>query len=503
MQIPAKYRIATAEQSQQIDAQTINEFGMEGFTLMEVAGLSAATHLLDQIDPGSHGVILCGKGNNGGDALVTARYLAQQQISVTVVFIAGTDDLSQSAQKNYSLLQKIATNDEHASINFVKTWSDLDKNQPIDFIVDGMLGTGLDSDLRGSFTDAVRWVNNQSAAVYAMDIPTGIRADTGNVMGDAIEAHCTFAFGILKQGYYLNEGKKCTGAVKYCKLPFPDYFSNHCKTTLIDRGWVKSPQKERARHKYEAGVVHIIAGSEGLTGAAIMAAESAWAEGVGAVVLICPRGTLQVFENNLPQVIKKPVGSKDDLCFKDEHCSDVHSIVEEKDGPVLIGPGLGRNSSTVQFIHSFLEKAQRDIIIDADALWALAQKKDWSPNQSNWTLTPHPGELSNLTGQKITDDFDRLQTVRELAQQKGITLLSKGFPVILGTSDGNCYVTAYDTRIFSRAGFGDILAGKIAAFNALETESRANCIHALLNGKAKAEYAQEHNEHPLEPFDLV
>ena len=240
-----------------------------------------------------------------------------------------------------------------------------------------------------------------------------------------------------------------------------------------------------------------------MTGAAIMAAKSAWAEGAGAVMLVCPRGLLQVYETTLPQIIKKPVGDKEDQHFKEKHLDDALQIVQEKSGSVLIGPGLGRGKSTLTFVTQFLANHPGDCIIDADALWALAQSENWQkPDESSWILTPHPGELKTLFNINGSDDLERLQKVQSVASEHEITLLSKGFPAILGTPGGKTYITSYDTRIFSRAGFGDTLAGKIAVARSTGSSPEESCCRALLKGYKKAKAARSKHHIP-EPFDLI
>lgn len=503
MDIPAAYTIATAEQSRHIDSITVNQAGISSFTLMEVAGSSAARSLLHQLQPGSHGVFLCGKGNNGGDALVVARYLAQHGIRITIVFVGGTD-LSPDAAKNRELLQSIADNDSETSIAFYNSWDDFDPGLHPDFIVDGMLGTGLDSELRGDFTGAVAWANDNPAPVTAMDIPTGLHADHGAVMGSAVWASRTFAFGTLKQGFYLGKGPEVTGHIEFCELPFPRYLQQQGQTFLMDDAWLPPRGGGRPPHKYEAGVVHIIAGSEGLTGAAMMAAESAWGEGVGAVVLVCPRGVLDVFEGRLPQIIKKPVGSRDDVFFREEHLQEVREAVAEKEGPVLLGPGLGRQPTTEAFAAAFMKQTKRDLVLDADGLWALARQEQWDKAAgASWILTPHPGELRSLLDEDIEADHQRLEAARRFARNKKVTLLSKGYPAVVADPEGPAYLSGYDTRIFSRAGFGDILAGKIAGFRAMGDNPSVSCVRALLRGHRRAVRQQQQNDHPLEPLDLV
>lgn len=498
---PYSHCLLNARLSRYIDKKTINDIGIDGFTLMEVAGSSAAKILLSGHFELNHGIYLCGKGNNAGDALVVARYLVQNDISATIVFISGTEDLSPSADKNLQLLKKFA-GDEQLLIH--SGWNEFDAQTEFNFIVDGMLGTGLDSEVRKDYAAAVEWANKQSSPTFSMDIPTGLHSDTGDKMGVVISADQTFAFGGYKLGYFLESGPDATGNVHYCELPFPNTLKKECNDFLIDPSWVGKPDRKPGRHKYERGLLYIIAGSEGLTGAGIMTAQSAWAEGLGAVVLICPHGILPPFEKNLPSVIKKPVGSRNDYCFKEEHQKAVSEIVEEKPGVVLLGPGLGRDPETIKFTNHFLENNTANTVIDADALWCLSQKKDWNrPGKSNWILTPHPGELSKFTNKSIDEDSTRLKVVKKLSGEKKVTILSKGMPAIVGTEDGKSYITSYDTTPFSRAGSGDVLAGKIAAFWTLGNIAPKSCVLGLLKGKEKLDTYTVHNEKLPEPIDLI
>ncbi|SMO71468.1 NAD(P)H-hydrate dehydratase [Fodinibius sediminis] len=491
----------TASQSREIDRRTIEETGMDGFTLMEIAGLSAAKHLLGSDINLSHGVYLCGKGNNGGDAMVVARYLLQNEIAATLVFLSGTDNLSPDAQRNLELLQQF---DDHHRIEVYESWDTLEQTEHWDFIIDGMLGTGLDSNLRGDYLEAVHWANEQDLPVASMDIPTGLHADTGQLMGACIEADYTFAFGGRKQGLYLEEGPFQTGSVLYCELPFPNSYKARCDTFLLDESWVSLEQARPGRHKYASGVLYLIAGSEGLTGAAMLAARSAWAEGLGAVILVCPRGLLPVYEIGLPSIIKKAVGNKSDDFFKPDHLPEVLDILEEKEGAVLLGPGIGRQDDTVAFINRFLPRNPRNTVIDADGLWALAQWEQWEkPRGSQWILTPHPGELSRFSDKPIKSDAHRLHFVRNFSSRRQLTILSKGMPGIIGTSSGECYLTNYDTRYFSRAGSGDVLAGKVGASLARGRAPDASCAEGLLRGKKKLDHYLTNADDLPEPRDFI
>lgn len=501
LQAPLSHYVLTARQSREVDRKTIEEMGIDGFTLMEIAGSSAAKAILSDRPGSSHGLYLCGKGNNAGDALVVGRYLMQHNIAATLVFLSGTGDLSPDAEKNLELLREF---DSRNQLTIFESWGAFDQSGSWDFIIDGMLGTGLDSELRGDYLKGVQWANKQPAPVLSMDIPTGLHADTGESMGACIRAEQTFAFGGRKQGHYLEEGPARTGKITYCELPFPNHFKSSCNTFLLDESWVERPPAQPGRHKYASGVLYIIAGSEGLTGAAILAAQSAWAEGLGAVIIVCPRGLLSVYEHNLPSIIKKPVGDTSDDHFKPQHLSHTLEILREKEGVVLLGPGLGRQEETASFVSRFLSRNLRNTVIDADALWALARSGQWDkPDDTQWILTPHPGELSRFTDHPITNDYQRLNFVRTFSSDHHITILSKGMPGIIGTSSGTCYITNYNTRYFARAGNGDVLAGKVGAYLAFGRAPDDSCAGGLLQGKQKLDRYLETAQGLPEPRDFI
>jgi NAD(P)H-hydrate epimerase len=179
-------------------------------------------------------------------------------------------------------------------------------------------------------------------------------------------------------------------------------------------------------------------------------------------------------------------------------------VLKEKSGKLLLGPGIGRQKETIQFTQKLLATFEGDSLIDADALFALSKWKNWDiPDSSNWILTPHPGELKGLLNKEVSNDHDRLQSVTKLARQKELTILSKGMPSIVGTETGTAYLTGYDTRIFSRAGFGDVLAGKVGAFWLTYSSAELACFHALLNGYKKSKQYFATNSGSLEPMDII
>lgn len=499
MKIPHSYQLFTAEGSRRLDERTISEFGIDGFTLMEIAGTRAADFILQQIEVDSHGLIVCGKGNNAGDALVVARLLIEQSINCTILFVSGTEKLSSDCQKNLDLLRNLGY-----ELEIVSSFEKLDKSIRYDFIIDGMLGTGLNSEVRSPFSEVIKWINTQTGIVYSMDIPSGLSADTGSILGNAINADFTLAFGTLKKGFFLNDGYEQCGEIIFCELPFPSKLKDST-TFLIDDEWVDALRTEshQRTHKYDGGVLYIIAGSEGLTGAAILAANSAWGTGLGGVVLITPKGLLEIYEKNLVQIIKKPVGEKKDVYFKIDHLESVRTILSEKPGNLLIGPGLGRDPKTIEFVRQILSDFKGNAVIDADALFAISdQELLIKPEKASWILTPHTGELKKIVGHTDLSEDKRSTATKDLAKKLSGTIVSKGLPSLVVNSE-QILMTGYDTRIFSRAGFGDVLAGKIAGFWLSENNPELAAVFALLDGKQKADNHILVSENTLEPLDLI
>ncbi len=501
--LPYSFQIGTGSQSRETDRQTIEDFGIDGFTLMETAGLQAAGLIANHFPGRSNGLFVCGKGNNAGDALVVARYLSiHHRHRCHIVFVSGVNELSPDAEKNYQLLKKLSgqTNEIH----FLSAIGELGKKDlsGFDYVVDGLLGTGLTTDLRTPFDQAVKLINRLNCTVYTMDIPTGLHADKGIPMPEAVRANHTLSFGIRKLGFYLGSGPEYTGQIHPFDLSFPAHLREYTCSLLSPESDSYLPTIHRkARHKYADRVVYIIAGSEGLTGAAIMASRSSWSSGAGAVILITPKGLLNIYEQTLPEIIKAPVGYDSDFHFKSGHLESVTEILSQKQGVLLIGPGLGRNPDTIAFTKQLLTSFKGTVLIDADALYAL--EDSGKPEESDWVLTPHPGEAAALRGKPFTDDYERINWSAEFSIQKGITLVSKGSPTFIGTKSGENYLTGYDTQIFSRAGFGDILAGSISAYIAITNDPSWSSARALLDGYRKATEIEKRTGKPLKPIDLL
>lgn len=485
-----KLRLCSRKESRKIDEVTIRDYGMSGLVLMEIAGLKASDIMKELMGSDCRGVYFCGKGNNAGDAFVIARYLADlPNHQITIVLAAGSEQFSDDAQTNFRLLKKLAKHNPRIEI-VGKASRDLIGRA--DYIVDGMIGTGLNSELRDPLLSCAEQINQSNATVFALDIPTGLDCDSGEILGSCVNADYTITFGTNKIGFYMGSGPDVAGQIHFAELPFPDHLRAH-SATLIEPGLEAefSPKAGQADHKYDRGTVHIIAGSAGMTGAAIMSAKSAWNAGAGAVFLYAPKGVLRVYEQTLPQIIKVPLGKESDDCYKITHAEPVLNNIKARPGTVLLGPGVGRSPETTAFIADVLKSINGPIILDADGLYGWNNLINSNPDMSEWIITPHIGELKTSVGLEFKTDDERLQASAKLSKQCGCTLLSKGYPTIVCTPDSGTYITGYDTRIFSKAGFGDVLAGTIAGKLAVSKNKTESVIRSLLENFQSVQHTAE------------
>jgi NAD(P)H-hydrate epimerase len=486
---PPENRLYTVDQSREADRLTIHDFGIDGFTLMEQAAFGAAEVIRKETGTKKKGLFICGKGNNGGDALAAARYLSERSGHVIHIWMCmGIDNLSPDAEKNVGLLKKLIEHESEIAFLNESPISD-GKVSGYDYIVDGIFGSGLTDDVREPIAGIIADINKSGIQVFSMDIPSGLDADTGLIRGACVKSSHTVTFGTQKLGFYLNNAGRVCGQIHYVQLPFPEYCMSY-DSVLINHGLLSAmPHIERkAEHKYDDGVVHIIAGSKGLTGAAIMAARSAWKSGAGAVILYTTENLLQIYEKNLPQIIKKVVGSPSDDQFKPAHAEEIHSAVEAKPGVVLAGPGMGTDPDTQEFLFEFLQNYSGPVVLDADALAGFENlKKCFNQKNQNRILTPHIGEAKNYLGLNFDkeNDYDRFSAAVEFSEKFECSILLKGNPTFFIHYSGKNYITGYDTSPFTRAGFGDVLSGTITANLGITGDMAVSVVEALLSGYEK------------------
>jgi hydroxyethylthiazole kinase-like uncharacterized protein yjeF len=467
---PLPLAVHTAAQVRALDRHAIDDLHIPSYTLMTQAGEAAVVALRSCWPSKQRIAVICGPGNNGGDGYVVARLAQSMRITITLISLSDPAKLQGDARR--------AHDDFVAAGGVVQRWSD-GCLANAEVIVDAIFGTGLSRALEPTMVERINAINECGVPILSLDIPSGVDADTGALWGAAIIAERTLSFIGLKLGFYLGEGPNHTGIVLFDDLELPAGATEFVPAAAlrIDEDVVAHllPRRRRTTHKGQQGSVLIIGGGIGMAGAARMAGEAALRAGAGLV-------TVATWPDNVASI----TASRPELmCRGVESASDVAAMIERAD-VLAIGPGLGLGQWGRSLLDAALE-SDKPTIIDADALNLLAQ----SPcSNSNWVLTPHPGEASRLLGISTADvQSDRLRSARQLAARYGATVVLKGAGTLVITGDSLPYICDQGNPGMASPGMGDVLTGVIAGIAAqtadLPGAARAGVlVHAMAGDMA-------------------
>ncbi len=483
--------IVTANQMQLLDRQTIDAFGIPGRILMENAGRGATQSFLQRIyrqDPGRVGV-LAGRGNNGGDGFVMARYLFQRGIDVTVFLLSSADKVKGDAAENLKLL-----NAAHVKVLEMPDKEDFKTCQTdmrhIPYWIDAILGTGLNSDVKGYFRQVIEFVNALERPVFAVDIPSGLSADTGHPLGVCVHASATATFAYAKIGHVVYPGVLHCGVVDVVDIGIPPAMAKaaEIRQELITGRTIQSMLRPRdpATHKGRTGHALIVAGATGKTGAAAMAATSALRAGAGLVTLGIPQTLNAILEGQVTEAMTLPLPDQETGLLLEEAFGDIVAAAQSKQA-MAVGPGLGTATHTRNLVYRMIKEIDLPLVIDADGLNNLAGRLGCLEGRSSATiLTPHPGEMARLTG-KTTGRIqkDRITAARQLASQTQTHVVLKGARTLVAAPDGRVLINTTGNPGMAAGGMGDVLTGLIAGFLAQGYSAvDASCAAVYLHGLA-------------------
>lgn len=428
-------KLVTAAQMRAIDRDAIERVGIPGPELMENAGRGIADEILsDHIKEPSRcrTVVFCGKGNNGGDGFVIARYLAQEGVQVTGYFLGPVDRLSADARRNYDRAKELSlTLHELSNIN------DLPDLLECDVVIDAVFGTGFSGTPRGLAEDVIEYINRQNAETISVDLPSGLNADTGEHEGGVVEADSTYTLALPKYGLFLSPGREVSGTVETISIGIPEDVIERqgLEVELITPEAVTEllPIRPPDGHKGDFGKVLLVAGATGMTGAAVMAGQACIRSGSGLVKIACPKTVQPVVASHLIEVMSHPlpdVAKKGALALRS--LGEIRALLKEHDAMVL-GPGIGRHHETGELVRRLLNNLRTPTIVDADGLNALADHLDVVREcVAPMVLTPHPGEFKRLTGESVPDDIhEKIALVRDVATDLGVVIVLKGSPTLV------------------------------------------------------------------------
>lgn len=462
--------LVTAGEMQQMDKETIDNIGIPGRVLMENAG-SGAFRYMCRVFPDlvhqSVGVV-AGSGNNGGDGFVMARYLSQKGVFVKVYLLCKKDRVQGDAQANLDLLAPLGI-----PVVEIPEAGDFKKHKAAmrrhDVWVDGILGTGLKSDVKGHYKSVILLLNTLKKPVFAVDVPSGLNADNGQVCGVCIQAQATATFAFPKIGHVVYPGAAYTGKLEIIDIGIPRRVADHVlpRQFVLNEAYLKGVIQVRDpdAHKGRTGHLLAIAGSPGKSGAAAMTATAAMRAGTGLVTLGVPTSLNPVLESQVTEVMTYALPETTDHMLDTSAMGAIKELLTGK-SCLAIGPGIGTAEETRQLLFQVLEKIVIPVVVDADGLNLLSERPEiLRALKVPVILTPHPGEMARMCGVLPADiQKDRIGRARHLATSYHVHVVLKGARTIMAHPDGRVYVNLTGNPGMASGGMGDVLTGVIAGF---------------------------------------
>jgi NAD(P)H-hydrate epimerase len=460
--------LVTAKEMQEMDRRTIEDLGIPGMVLMENAGRGATRFLLEKFpDIGKMRVgVIAGRGNNGGDGYVMARYLKQKGVRVTVYLLADANRVQGDAAANLKFLKPLEVSlveipDEDSLAHMQSEMAG------VDVWIDAILGTGLKSDVRGYFKTVIDFINGLNKPVFAVDVPSGLNSDTGQVCGTCIRAGATATFAFAKTGHFTYPGPQYSGALKIIDIGIPNPIADEVKP----RQWLLTKKdilncltaRRPDAHKGTTGHVLVVAGSPGKTGAAAMTSISALRSGAGLVTLGVAESLNPILEPQILEAMTAPLPEIQPGILGESAFETLDNLMADKKC-IVIGPGLGQAKNTKKLIGKIVKAACKPLVIDADGLNSLsAQTRLFKSAGAPIILTPHPGEMARLTGSSVSAvQQDRIKCARNFAVDFNVHVVLKGAHTVIAVPDGRVSINPTGNAGMASGGMGDVLTGVIA-----------------------------------------
>lgn len=476
-------KLYTARQVREQDNRAIHDFGIAGYELMKRAGRAVVDHvhahyLADRYPTARRWLVICGPGNNGGDGYVVATMAAEAGIEVTLCSLVDTTQLKGDAA--------LALADWQTAGGKVLPWP-LTAMDNFDLALDALLGTGIDREVDGAYRDAIDFLNKLACPVVAIDIPSGLNADTGCVMGCAVRALSTVTFVGQKRGMYTADGPDYCGTICFDDLSIPAEIAADIADcgSLVVQEYLHSTLQPRKRNSHKGSYGHVLAigGIAGMSGAIRLCGEAALRSGAGRVTLATDPAHAALINVGRPELMVRPVAGADVLraLLGDDHALDY---------VLAAGPGLGQSEWSAALLEMCLA-ADMPLVVDADGLNLLAEK-DHRPARENWILTPHPAEAARLLKCKTAEiQRDRVTAAQAIASQYSAEVVLKGCGTVIASPAGAYAICPLGNPGMATAGSGDVLTGIIAALLGQGLSCRQAAIAGVVAHAAAGDLAQQ------------
>ena len=502
-------KVVTAQEMREIDQQTIEQIGIPGAVLMEHAGTAVVRAIHQHFPECQRIAVIVGKGNNGGDGLVVARQLAHAGQPIQIFLVSPPESFVGDALTNLQIAQNL-----DLPITLILSEDELKREESqiasADLIVDSIFGTGLRGGVHGFIAEVIEYINETGKPVVAVDLPSGLSADTGIAEGVCIQATYTVTIGLPKRGNLVHPGATFTGTLEVADIGFP---KSVIGPQSIQINWTQPshaarllPSRPTHSHKGTYGRVFVAAASTGMTGAAALTSAGALRVGAGLVTLGAPKSLNAILEVKLTEVMTLPLPETTEGALALEAKSHIIEAVERTKSVLAIGPGLSQQPETVALVHSLIRESDAPTVIDADGINALSKSTEILSSLSPQTvLTPHPGEMARLIGGTVEAlERDRIGIAQRFAETHNVTLVLKGAPTVVACGNGEVWINSTGNAGMSTGGMGDVLTGLIAGLIAQKVPAfDAAVLGVYLHGLAGDIVAESIGMHGLMAGDVL
>jgi NAD(P)H-hydrate epimerase len=484
-------RILNAAQMRDADRHTIEEIGIPSLVLMENAGRQVVAAIEAAFESRLDGrvAVLCGRGNNGGDGFVVARTLLQRGIDAAVFVIGALTDVRGDARINLDILGRLGVT--VVEVNDEQAWElHFSEIARCSLIVDAIFGTGLKSPVAGMMETVIADVNASEIPIVSVDLPSGMSADTPHLVGDCVDASLTVTLAAPKLPLVLPPGEAYAGDVVIADIGIPYDVIDGVEGPHVE---LLTPEQLRGlvapraadSHKGDFGRVTVAAGSMGKTGAAYLAACGALRSGAGLVTVATPKSCLPIVASmGAPFMTFDLPDDESGMVL----AGAVDRVLELTHDVIACGPGLGRSAGVGEFVRALLDRATCPLVLDADAITALADDPGrlTGSEERDVIITPHPGEMARLIGASITDvQANRLDVATDFATTHRVYVVLKGHRTVIATPEGHVFINPTGNPGMATGGTGDVLTGMIAAWVAQLLDAEAACrLAVFLHGAA-------------------
>jgi NAD(P)H-hydrate epimerase len=472
----------STKQIRKIDEYAISKLGLPGIVLMENASREIFNKIISSFEFSSIGFV-CGKGNNGGDGFAAARHFVNAGFKVMVIYLGEQNEMSPDCKMNFSVLKKISHSSRNISLLKYKNIKTLTSLNKVDIICDSLLGSGAQGKLREPYLSIVNHLNKLQKFKVAIDIPTGLDVDKG-FGEDIFHSDLTVTLGGFKKGLFFGDGYLNSGQIEKGSIGVSDDYLDSLTTKeyLVEPedALTGLPSKQKGIHKYSAGKVLSIAGSESFPGAAVLTSRAVLKIGAGASILAFPKSVRSFIQKKLGEVVVEGYDDQENGCLMENNIHELDDRIKWAD-VIIIGPGLGRNQNTQDAVIKLLKPNHRKkIIIDADAIFALNKGKYKWINIKNCILTPHHGEFADLVGIKVSElKKDILKYGKSFVKKTGAYLILKGAPTIIFTPNGDALINSTGNPALAKFGTGDVLTGIIGGLLSQQKDTEKALVSAV------------------------